>query len=173
MRSGGRNRRLRPGRQRDAGQRLGTTVVEAPVEPPSPLSGRDRREWDRITRLLIAHGILTELDLPLVYAYCRLFGSVEGQRAEAERLLRQLRGRKVREQVELRRQAMRLLMNADRGTVQLRAFLLELGASPLARSRFDPAAHPMPFGFRDELTKFDTPLQPLVFLQGGRRDDSE
>ena len=55
--------------------------VESPGDPPAVLKGEARREWRRVTRLLVAMGCIAKIDRALVTAYCEAWGEfVEASR---------------------------------------------------------------------------------------------
>jgi P27 family predicted phage terminase small subunit len=49
-------------------------LIEETPEPPSHLSGEARAEWASIVPKLIRNGMLSEVDIPALAAYCQAYG---------------------------------------------------------------------------------------------------
>jgi P27 family predicted phage terminase small subunit len=98
-------------------------------EAPAFLSPTERQEWDRIVPLLMAAGLLTELDRAVVSLYCVAYA----RWLDAEAHLRQF-GTVVRK-VRGGQGPSPYLRVANTAYAQMRALANELGLSPASRSR--------------------------------------
>lgn len=83
-RSGGRNARgtndhlVRGTFRRDRHEGAASVVATpGPPEPPKPLAGDAKEEWDRVVLALSDTGAISVVDGSVLYDYCRLFADAE------------------------------------------------------------------------------------------------
>ncbi len=105
-------------------------LMELP-QPPLPLSSNARREWVRTGGMLLRTGILTELDLSALAAYCVVYG----RWVEAEG---DVRRRGV--MVPAKPRSKNLVQNpflaiANKALQQMLRLLAEFGLTPSTRTR--------------------------------------
>jgi P27 family predicted phage terminase small subunit len=107
-----------------------------PVPPPTPpdcpdhLDGEARAEWGRITPLLAAMGILSEVDRAALAGYCAAYG----RWVEAERQVRKY-GTIVTSPDKGFPMKSPYLCIAESSLDQMRRLLVEFGLTPSSRSR--------------------------------------
>ena len=133
---GGRNRkplrlRVLQGTARPARRR--NTPKPRPIAPswPSWLNGEARREWQRVAPKLTALGLLTELDRTALTAFCVAWAHLREAEAAVQRDGLTVPGYRG---APRKHPALTVINQA---TQQLRAWALELGLTPSARSRLD------------------------------------
>jgi len=103
---------------------------------PAHLSDAARREWQRAGRFLLQLGLMTDLDVAALAAYCVAYG----RWGEAEEALR-THGVLIKSPSGHPMQSPYLAV-ANRAMEQMRSLLSEFGMSPASRSRVD--AVPLP-----------------------------
>ena len=163
--SGGRNRKatqahLLRGTFRPA-RHAGTRAPEPPAgTPTSPvtLTGDARAEWDRMVSRLKRCGVLTAVDDAVLLEACQLFQETQQLRREDQRLRRlsttltratkALSGADlvaaIAEIVKLQAQRQRLSTASRQGHMAQRQYLIELGLTPLARTRVQASSSAAP-----------------------------
>lgn len=116
-------------------------TVEAP-DPPASLSGDAKKEWDRITPMLVEKRLIARVDLAVLAGYCTLFGMVE-------------QGRREIQSPDFRTTYMKITVDGNgdeheeprehpalkslRANMQLlRPYLTELGLTPATRAKVSP-----------------------------------
>jgi P27 family predicted phage terminase small subunit len=104
---------------------LGTRIPEFPEH----LAGEAKREWERITRLLAASGLVAEIDRAALASYCQAWG----RWVEAEEALKR-HGVVVRSPNGFPMPSPYLAI-ANKAMDQMRLLLTEFGMSPSSRSR--------------------------------------
>ncbi len=98
---------------------------------PAHLRGEARREWVRMGRLLLAHGLVTELDKAALALYCQAWGrwvEAEEQIAKFGVVIKGSDGYPVRSPY---------LPVATKAMEQMTRLLVEFGMTPSARSRVE------------------------------------
>lgn len=118
-------------------------------KPPGHLGPEARREWRRAGRLLMAMGLVSELDRSALAAYCQAWG----RWVEAEEQLRKY-GMVVKSPSGFPIQSPFLAV-ANKAMDQMRGYLVEFGMTPASRTRVhaDLPAEP------DPLDKYRRPLR--------------
>jgi P27 family predicted phage terminase small subunit len=119
--------------------------------PPSILQGLARKEWRRIAPLLYDAGLLTQIDVPALAAYCQVYG----RWCEAEEEIR--RSGTVIKSTKGQPMVSPFLKVANVAWQQLTRMLIEFGMSPSSRSRVTVA----------EMAKEDDPFE--LWLRRGDR----
>lgn len=97
--------------------------------PPADLDGEALVEWNRITPQLLAAGLLTQLDLAAVLAYCQVFGRWRDAEQHVKR-----QGSIVKSPSGYPMMNPHLSV-ANKALNQLRQLAGELGLSPSSRTR--------------------------------------
>ena len=109
----------------DRGGSGAAPIKQKPKQAPLKLTPAERKIWHEVMRLLVADGIVSALDLPLVDRYCELRAMWDALKAQLAQLTPDFE---------------------DKGQTSMRAYLLKcslelrqiegpLGLSPLARTR--------------------------------------
>jgi len=141
---------------------------EGKPEPPAVLDGKALEEWHRMVGRLDISKTLSVVDDAALYQYSRMFAeteAIEGMQADTsagiDRLEENLSGLEKGELVacfqeitKLRQLEARYVTQVRQGRMALRAFLVEFGMTPAARSRV-----------RIIGTQTDEPVKPLARLQ--------
>ena len=99
--------------------------------PPCPrhIQGEARKEWSRTSKELASCGLLTSVDRAALAAYCQAWArwvQAEGVLREAGLLIKTPNGMLVQSP---------MLAIANRAMDQMKAFLVEFGMTPAARTR--------------------------------------
>lgn len=118
-------------------------------EPPKPIEGEVRAEWDRMLVRLKDMGTLSVVDGAALYQYCSLFAETEAlavskleTAASIDLLEENLRGIDkddlvacFHEITKLRQLESRYGVQIRQGRMAIRSYLVEFGLTPAARSR--------------------------------------
>jgi len=104
--------------------------------PPEHLSDAAKKEWDRISEELCNLGLLSEIDMAMLAAYCQIYG----RWVDAEE---KLKG----EEIVITTQANNLVQNplvgvANTALKMMRPFLVEFGMSPASRAKISAPKQP-------------------------------
>lgn len=130
-------RQLQGGKWRDRPQ----VALDDMPSCPSHLDEQAKAEWDRVAKGLWELGLLTDVDVACLAAYCQCYS----RWVAIEELITQhgmLVGSKRHP----------LLVAEDSVLKQLKAFAVELGFTPSSRGRIE--LPPLPDGETDELDEF-------------------
>lgn len=123
-----------PGRRKVAKTGLPTVPVVIP-DAPEWLGGVGRQEWERFAPLLVAAGLLTHLDRAALTMVCVVWALVVEAAADIK-----TRGMTISSVTRAGKARARPVQNPSvailrQSVPQLRALLVEFGATPLSRSR--------------------------------------
>ena len=66
------------------GQSGAAPIKQKPKQAPLKLTPAERKIWHEVMRLLVADGIVSALDLPLVERYCELRAMWDALKAQLE-----------------------------------------------------------------------------------------
>lgn len=159
-RSGGRNAKTveelkAAGTYRDDrhGDISNPTVPDGEPVPPKALEGDAADEWARMVVSLRASSVLSTIDSHALYQYCRLFAETEQIAVSQEEtagsidILEENLSGMTKEQLvqcfqeitKLRQLESRYTAQIQSGRMKLRAYLVEFGLTPAARSRVKTA----------------------------------
>jgi P27 family predicted phage terminase small subunit len=125
-------------------------------DPPRPLTGHAKAEWDRMVSRLETSKTLAVVDDAALYQYCCLFGEVEDDSdaiaqlqelsAQLKQLVTKLEGIELVEAVgkivELQKVLDRKRTKLRQGHMALKQMLVEFGMTPASRSRVKVIADP-------------------------------
>lgn len=108
-------------------------VVEDTRPPPEWLDDAAKREWERVAPMLIRNGLLTEMDVDALTAYCQAYSTWK----EASQKIK-LFGMVIKGPNEFVMQSPYLPI-ANKALATVRAFMVEFGMTPSARTRVSNA----------------------------------
>lgn len=134
-------------------------VPSGQPQPPRPLSGQAKAEWDRMTARLEQACTLSLVDDAALYQYVQLFAENEAGAADVasnRRLIARLKKaalaklegpelvRAIETLVDLQRLVNRASRDLRQGHMAIRQYLVEFGMTPASRTRVkvSPAAKP-------------------------------
>lgn len=135
---------------------MGVTAEPGRPESPRELVGEALAEWDRMIDRLEKIAALSVVDGAALYQYCQLFAETEAialsqaeVAASADIVEENLSGLKGAELVQafqeitkLRALEARYTTQVRQGRMSIRAYLVEFGMTPAARSRVKPTKKP-------------------------------
>ena len=122
--------------------------------PPAYLTGAAATEWRRLAPELARLGLLTTIDRDALAAYCQTFARWREAEAEIKKRGMVLKGQNGGPVLSP------YVTVANRALVQLRAWLVEFGMTPSARSRVSTTASDQP---ADPFAKYDDDNGPAIF----------
>lgn len=121
------------------------------LKPPVFLDKFGKAEWKRIVPVLASLGLLTEIDRAALAGYCNAYGTWENAN-------RQMRGKSMVIFTEKGYPVQNPLLNViNKQSDMMKAYLVEFGMTPAARSRVSAA----------EGEKEDDPFEALVNRKNG------
>jgi P27 family predicted phage terminase small subunit len=123
--------------------RDGVLPVTSVPNPPKHLLPNAKNEWERITPELQKLGLITELDMAALAAYCQAFA----RWSNAEAKLKELGDDGLIEKTPSGYKQMSVwLQVSNRSLEQMHKFMTEFGMTPSNRTRVTPSPQPDLFG---------------------------
>lgn len=130
------------------------TTPEPPIgapQPPKPLAGDAKAEWNRMVESLVQTKTLSTVDRHALFQYCELFAEtqtlkekywqIEKQTRQLTKIIakQKLDGTEfvaaLKQVTELQRQSIGLVTKLRQNRLGLRTWLVEFGLTPSARTR--------------------------------------
>lgn len=112
-------------------------------DAPSHLTESAKAEWDRVTPVLKKLGLITDLDMAALAAYCQAYGRWH----EAETKIKELGDKGLVETTPSGYKQMSVLLQvSNRAVDQMHKFMTEFGMTPSNRTSVTPSPQPDLFG---------------------------